>query len=281
MAKVLPTAEYTGPLPCSLGSPSANTTGGPPIPPCEDLRGKVALVTGASTGIGFGAAKRLAAAGMKVVGTSRNPSQYTNNCTYEVPGDRCKPAGWELWPMEQSSYDSIDNLVRRINQTYGRVDLLFLNAGRGYGSSTYFPNAQGRVCNEIGQMELVMQTNFWGNVRLLLAVLPLMPKQGYGRILATSSVTAFVSLPGGMPYAASKVSMAKLAEDWLWEHYDRPTNIQYTTLYPGNVRTNVIRNSIPGCRDQQVTGPELAVYENAAYNASLNAFATATQGQSQ
>jgi NAD(P)-dependent dehydrogenase (short-subunit alcohol dehydrogenase family) len=238
--------------------------------------------------------------------------------------------------MEQSSYDSIDNLVRRINQTYGRVDLLFLNAGgtpcqwvcglgwvnprcllralvtwraalassagpqpmalwillprppslpradpagtpgRGYGSSTYFPNAQGRVCNEIGQMELVMQTNFWGNVRLLLAVLPLMPKQGgahnacldatyasgtvrtrpgtlkrqsagknrpscvagsqvscaarpfptqaypyptyhvcppaltagYGRILATSSVTAFVSLPGGMPYAASKVAAA-------------------------------------------------------------------------
>jgi hypothetical protein len=43
-----------------------------------------------------------------------------------------------------------------------------------------------------------------------------------------------------------QVSMAKLAEDWLWEHYDRPTNIQYTTLYPGNVRTNVIRNSIPG-----------------------------------
>jgi len=51
----------------------------------------VAVVTGASTGLGRGIADRLAKAGMKVIGTSRNPDQYANKCEYKAPGDKCKP----------------------------------------------------------------------------------------------------------------------------------------------------------------------------------------------
>ena len=59
----------------------------------QDIKGKIALIIGASTGLGRGVADRLAQAGMTVIGTSRNPQQYTNgnSCTYTKPGDRCKP----------------------------------------------------------------------------------------------------------------------------------------------------------------------------------------------
>jgi 5,10-methylene-tetrahydrofolate dehydrogenase/methenyl tetrahydrofolate cyclohydrolase len=59
----------------------------------QNIKGKVALIVGASTGLGRGVADRLAQAGMTVIGTSRNPQEYTNgrDCTYTKPGDRCKP----------------------------------------------------------------------------------------------------------------------------------------------------------------------------------------------
>jgi 5,10-methylene-tetrahydrofolate dehydrogenase/methenyl tetrahydrofolate cyclohydrolase len=62
----------------------------------QDIKGKVALIVGASTGLGRGVADRLAQAGMTVIGTSRNPQEYLNSksCTYTRPGDRCKPGGW-------------------------------------------------------------------------------------------------------------------------------------------------------------------------------------------
>jgi nucleoside-diphosphate-sugar epimerase len=68
----------------------------------QDIKGKIALIIGASTGLGRGVADRLAQAGMTVIGTSRNPQEYINgkSCTYTRPGDRCKPGmlTWQLSP---------------------------------------------------------------------------------------------------------------------------------------------------------------------------------------
>ena len=63
-----------------------------PPPPClQDLRGKVALITGGSAGIGRGTAEALARAGMRVIATSRSLEKYTQRCTYNEPGDLCAP----------------------------------------------------------------------------------------------------------------------------------------------------------------------------------------------
>ncbi|KAL4443769.1 hypothetical protein ABPG75_011506 [Micractinium tetrahymenae] len=121
MYTVLPSINFTGPLPCGAEKP------------CEDLAGKVALITGGSTGIGRGTADRLIKAGMKVIATSRAPENYTQPCppdqTFHNPGDMCKPHGFELWQLDQTSQASVDALIQRVKQSYGRIDFLFLNAG--------------------------------------------------------------------------------------------------------------------------------------------------------
>ncbi|WIA14098.1 hypothetical protein OEZ86_012608 [Tetradesmus obliquus] len=245
MEKTLPAARYWGNLPCQFGSTATEAGGGR----CEDIKGKIALIIGASTGLGRGVADRLAQAGMTVIGTSRNPQQYTNgnSCTYTKPGDRCKPVGWQLWQLEITSQASVDALMQRMKSTYGRIDFLFINAGRGYGSNSFNPNGKS-YCNDISRMQEVMDTNFWGPVRVLIAALPLVQRTGYARILITASVATWVSIQGGLPYGASKAAVADIGEEWLYEHFDgRAKNIKFTTLHPGSMLSDLARKSVPAC----------------------------------
>eukprot|EP00878_Enallax_costatus_P000506 GHUV01000600.1.p1 GENE.GHUV01000600.1~~GHUV01000600.1.p1 ORF type:complete len:361 (+),score=75.59 GHUV01000600.1:265-1347(+) len=242
MNSVLPSAEYSGPLKCQLGGGSSQESGGK----CENLAGKVAVVTGASTGLGYGIAARLHAAGMKVIGTSRNPELYTGNCVYTKPGDRCKPGGWQLWQLDQTSDESVNKFIQQVKDAYGHIDLLYLNAGRGYGSNTFRGS-----CNDISQQQLLMDTNFWGPVRMIIAALPIIPKTGYARIMLTASTATWVSIQGNLPYAASKASVAAIGEEWLYEYYgDRAGNIKFIQIHPGSMLTDLARKSIPGCKAQ-------------------------------
>jgi len=237
MTKVLPLMEYDGPISCTGGA-------------CLDVKGKVAVIIGASTGLGRGVADRLAAGGMRVVGTSRTPELYTGDCTYTKPGDKCKAIGWSLWQLDVTSQDSVDKFIQRVKGTYGQIDLLHLNAGRGFGSNILKP-AGKTWCNDIDQQKLVMETNYWGPLRVLMAAQPLIPNTGYARILITLSLASWVGTMGGLPYSASKAAALHIGEQWRIDFFGRAAgNVRFTAIHPGGMLSDIARKSVPGCQNQ-------------------------------
>eukprot|EP00887_Chlorella_sp_A99_P003760 scaffold7.g3760.t1 len=206
---VLPASNISLPLPCDADK-------------CEDLRGKVALITGGSTGIGRGTADRLVRAGMRVVATSRTPEKYTQPCgpdhTFHEPGDLCAPAGFDLWQLDQTSQASVDALIQKVKAKYGRIDLLFLNAGRGAGEPMFSQEVNLGPMGSIGYTGCNM-----------LAV------RRYNHVILTSSVYA-------REFAYQRCCMCPfflprgveaLAEAWMTEMDGKTTNVKVTTLYPG------------------------------------------------
>ena len=153
---------------------------------------QVALVTGASSGIGRAIASRLAGAGYQVFGTSRSPSKAT------------PLAGVTFLPLDVTDDASVEACVRGLEAQAGRLDLLVNNAGIA---------VMGAV--EEVPMTLVRQqfeSNFFGLVRVTKAVLPIMRRQRSGTIVNISSVVGLVPIPFGGFYSASKYAVEGLTE---------------------------------------------------------------------
>src|SRR5690242_7424220 len=133
--------------------------------------GKIALVTGASSGIGEATAERLASAGYRVHGTSRRGAQE---------GKR----SFEMLPLDVTSDESVAAAVGEVLRRDGRIDLLVNNAGFGVAPA-------GAEESSIAQARAIFETNFFGLVRMTRAVLPHMRRQGHGRIINIGSVLGF------------------------------------------------------------------------------------------
>lgn len=152
----------------------------------------VALVTGASSGIGRAIASRLAGAGYRVFGTSRSPARAT-----PLPGVT-------FLPLDVADQVSADACVGEVGDQAGRLDLLVNNAGIA---------VMGAV--EEVPMTLVQQqfeANFFGVVRVTRAALPILRRQRSGTIINISSVVGFVPMPFGGFYSASKFALEGLTE---------------------------------------------------------------------
>src|SRR5215212_7246609 len=161
------------------------------------LTGKVALVTGASSGIGQATAERLAKAGYKVYGTSRRGTQAGN-----------RP--FEMLALDVTSDESVEAAVSEVMRRDGRIDLLVNNAGFGVAPA-------GAEESSIDQARAIFETNFFGLVRMTRAVVPHMRRQGSGRIINIGSVLGFLPMPYGALYAATRHAglnhRARLRED--------------------------------------------------------------------
>ncbi|KAL0048017.1 hypothetical protein WJX82_005770 [Trebouxia sp. C0006] len=212
-------ANYSGPIPCET-----NTSA-----PCVNMSGKVVVVTGASTGIGRASADRFAAAGAIVVGTSRWPWRYP------------APPNWSLYAMDQTSAESVKQMINRVAVTYGRIDVLMLNAGNQFLGDT--------ANSDLRQMQLTFDTNFWGTVRVFQAALPLMPTSGYGRILLVTSIQSQVASPNYLPYTASKWALMAMQEEFYSTHAasGQTSNIDIVSLLPGTITTSLGYSATYGC----------------------------------
>ena len=135
----------------------------------------IALVTGASSGIGEATAKRLALAGYKVYGTSRRRASA---------GQR----SFEMLPLDVTSDESVEAAVRELIRAEGRIDLLVNNAGFSIAPA-------GAEESSIEQARSIFETNFFGVLRMTRAVLPHMRHQGSGRIINIGSVLGFLPAP--------------------------------------------------------------------------------------
>jgi NAD(P)-dependent dehydrogenase (short-subunit alcohol dehydrogenase family) len=176
---------------------------------------KVALVTGASSGIGQATAGLLAKAGYKVYGTSRRG------------GDSIGRA-FEMLPLDVTSDASVNAAVERLMQLEGRIDLLVNNAGFGVAPA-------GAEESSLEQARSIFDTNFFGLIRMTRAVLPHMRRNGAGRIINIGSVLGFLPMPYGALYAATKHAIEGYSESL--DHELRTRGIRVTVIEPAYTKT--------------------------------------------
>ena len=177
---------------------------------------KVVLVTGGSSGIGKSICEFLKIQGFTVYGTSRNPANYPNS---EVP----------LLALDVTKTSTISECVSQLIQTEGTLDILVNNAGAGI---------TGPI-EEIPEEEIKrnFETNFFGPVNVIKAVLPQMRTQGSGLIINITSIAGYMGLPYRGIYSASKGALEILTEAFRMEIKD--FNIQMANLAPGDFATNI------------------------------------------
>ncbi|MET3912630.1 NAD(P)-dependent dehydrogenase (short-subunit alcohol dehydrogenase family) [Bradyrhizobium sp. S3.3.6] len=176
---------------------------------------RIALVTGASSGIGEATAERLAKAGYKVYGTSRRGAQA---------GRR----SFEMLALDVTSDESVEAAVGEVMQREGRIDLLVNNAGFGVAPA-------GAEESSMDQARSIFDTNFFGLVRMTRAVVPHMRRQGNGRIINIGSVLGFLPMPYGALYAATKHAVEGYSESL--DHELRTRGIRVSVIEPAYTKT--------------------------------------------
>jgi NAD(P)-dependent dehydrogenase (short-subunit alcohol dehydrogenase family) len=191
------------------------------------LKKSIALVTGASSGIGKATAQRLAAAGYKVYGTSRR-------------GAPVDGSSFEMLSLDVTSDASVAAAVNELLQREGRIDLLVNNAGFGVAPA-------GAEESSIEQARSIFETNFFGIVRMTRAVVPHMRRQGSGRIVNIGSVLGFLPMPYGALYSATKHAVEGYSESL--DHELRTRGIRVAIVEPAYTRTafdaNLIESDMP------------------------------------
>lgn len=180
-----------------------------------NMNSKVALVTGASSGIGEATAQRLAKAGYKVYGTSRRAGQ-----TGRQP--------FEMLPLDVTSDESVETAVRTLVRQVGRIDLLVNNAGIGVAPA-------GAEESSIEQTRSIFDTNFFGMTRMIRAVVPHMRHQRAGRIINIGSVLGFLPMPYMALYSATKHAVAGYSE--ALDHELRTLGIRVSVVEPAYINT--------------------------------------------
>lgn len=175
----------------------------------------VALVTGASSGVGEALAPLLASRGYKVYGMSRR--------RVELPGVTALPADVGDAPALQKA---IDQLITEA----GRLDIVLHCAGiGGAGPVEQMPTERARQ---------IIDTNFWGSWNLCQATLPHLRKSDRGRLLLVGSIAGFMGIPFRAAYCASKAALKAMTDSLRMEV--KGTSLQVSLVAPGDIATNAI-----------------------------------------
>lgn len=185
----------------------------------------VILITGTSTGFGREAVHQYAAAGYTVIATMRNLAKAD-------PSFKDNP-NIDLAKLDITDKENATDLVAKVVAKYGHLDVLYNNAG--YNESGAFEE----VADDAARRE--METNFWGPVNMIRAVLPIMRQPHHGHILNTSSMAAYLNLPLMTFYSASKAAVTSMS-DTLHKEVSG-LGIQVTDIEPGGFNTNFGVNS--------------------------------------
>ncbi|NER17518.1 SDR family oxidoreductase [Spongiivirga citrea] len=178
---------------------------------------KVVLITGASSGIGKSIGLFLKEKGFIIYGTSRNPDKVTDS------------GGLKLLTLDVTNEDSIVKVVATVITEQGKLDVLVNNAGVGItGPIEETPTEE---------MQNAFNTNFYGPINVMKAVLPQMRKQGSGLIINITSIAGYMGLPFRGVYSATKGALELVTEAMRME--TKAFGIQITNLAPGDFATNI------------------------------------------
>jgi NAD(P)-dependent dehydrogenase (short-subunit alcohol dehydrogenase family) len=198
-----------------------------------DLNGRVALVTGASRGIGYNVAKQLAACGAHVIAVARTVGGL------EELDDEITTAGGSatLVPLDLADMEGIDRLGGAIHERWGKLDILVANA------------AMLGVISPVGHVEAktfekVMALNVTATWRVIRSVDPLLRFSDAGRAIILSSGAAHSCRAFWGPYAASKAAVEALARSWADE--TKNMALRVNSVDPGVARTAMRAQAMPG-----------------------------------
>jgi len=182
----------------------------------------VALVTGASSGIGWAAALALRDAGFEVIGTSRNAAH-------------AEPlAGVTFLDLDVASDESVRSLVDQVIERFGRIDVLVNNAGVGTAGAVEE--------SSINQTKDVFDINVFGLIRITNAVLPHMRAQSGGRVVNVSSVLGLIPAPFMAIYAATKHAIEGYSESV--DHELREHGVRVLLVEPAYISMGFEANSL-------------------------------------
>jgi uncharacterized protein len=203
------------------------------------LQGKVAVITGASMGIGEAMAQLFLNEGAKVVLCSRDLARTQAAQARIGGGDNALSIACDV-----SKRDQVDALVQAALARFGRIDIWINNAGFGLNDTL--------AALDMAQLRQLFDTNFFGAIECMQAVIPVMRKQGGGDIVNISSVSGHIAMPYMSAYAASKFAMnaaGMAARMELKRH-----NINVLTVSPGYIATDFANNMMKGRHAQRVGG---------------------------
>lgn len=198
-----------------------------------DLSGQIALVTGASRGIGYFLAKGLAAAGAHVIAVARTVGGL------EELDDEIKALGGSatLVPLDLTDMVGIDRLGGAIHERWGKLDILVANASI-LGVVSPIGHVEAKV------FEKVMTVNVISTWRLIRSVDPLLRAAEAGRAMVMSSGAAHSARAFMAPYAASKAAVEALVRSWAHETQNLPLRVN--AVDPGPTRTAMRAQAMPG-----------------------------------
>ena len=165
------------------------------VPGMQEVSGKVAVVTGASSGIGKATATRLAGEGTKVALVARSRDRLGR-----IAGGL---DGAQAFVADMTKPRQIVSMVRSVQDQFGRIDILVNNAGQGYDAPVDLIDPR--------TFRYIYELNVVGPVIAMQQVIPLMREQGGGTIVNISSGTALMNLPGMSPYSSSKKALAGIS----------------------------------------------------------------------
>ena len=192
--------------------------------------GKIALVTGSSSGIGYATAIQLARSGYVTFATMRNPAKGTS--LMKAANDENLQILIEK--LDVTDPDSIRDTIAKIDSSVGKIDVLVNNAG--------FVSIGPLEDLSIKEIEEQFDTNVLGAIRVTQHALPIMRRNGSGIIVNISSVAGRFGFPGMSAYVSSKFALEGLSESLAYEV--APFGIKVILIEPGVVRTRILDNSI-------------------------------------
>jgi NAD(P)-dependent dehydrogenase (short-subunit alcohol dehydrogenase family) len=206
------------------------------------LEGRIAVVTGASRGIGYHAAKGFAAAGAHVIAVARTVGGL------EELDDEIKAGGGSatLVPLDLKDFDAIDRLGAAIFERWKKLDVLLANAGM-LGQLSVLAQIPPKVWDD------VIAVNVTANWRLIRSLDPLLRQSDAGRVLFVSSGAAQTRRPFWGPYSVSKAALEAMAETYAKEM--QKTSIRVVAIDPGRTRTAMRAQAMPGENPESLPHP--------------------------
>ncbi|TCD14287.1 SDR family NAD(P)-dependent oxidoreductase [Oricola cellulosilytica] len=198
-----------------------------------DLSGRLALVTGASRGIGREIALQMAGLGAHVIAVARTAGAL------EELDDEIRAGGGEatLVPLDLTDFDGVDRLGGVIDERWGKLDILVANAGI-LGPISPIGHVRAK------DFERVMAINVTSTWRLIRSTDPLLRKSDAGRAIILSSGAAHSCKPFWGPYSASKAAVEALARTWAAE--TEKSALRVNSVNPGATRTRMRAQAMPG-----------------------------------